>query len=173
MKRGRIKKSNKRNTRSTNLYQHLLIKVSSTSETFLTRFIGFSCSDSCPEEPILLSTRPCWEDLCPPESTDHQSRSRKFPNFWRDSKYRALDSYYIFNRRDKIAVVVCKVTDDNRLLDVPKMKIAALGFTETARARITKAGGECLTLDQLVMSAPTGTYFELIYFSFGKINSLL
>ena len=62
------------------------------------------------------------------------------------------------NRRDKIAVVVCKVTDDNRLLEVPKMKIAALGFTETARARIVKAGGECLTLDQLIMTAPTGTY---------------
>ena len=59
--------------------------------------------------------------------------------------------------QDKIAVVVCKVTDDNRLLEVPKMKIAALGFTETARARIVKAGGECLTLDQLIMTAPTGT----------------
>jgi len=59
--------------------------------------------------------------------------------------------------QDKIAVVVCTVTDDNRLLDVPKMTIAALRFTETARARIVKAGGKCLTLDQLVMTAPTGT----------------
>jgi large subunit ribosomal protein L18e len=60
--------------------------------------------------------------------------------------------------RDKIAVVVCTVTDDNRLLDVPKMTIAALRFTEAARARIVKAGGKCLTLDQLVMTAPTGKY---------------
>ena len=60
--------------------------------------------------------------------------------------------------REKIAVVVCSVTDDNRLLDVPKMTIAALKFTETARARIVKAGGKCLTLDQLVMTAPTGTF---------------
>jgi len=37
------------------------------------------------------------------------------------------------------------------------MTIAALKFTETARARIVKAGGKCLTLDQLVMTAPTGT----------------
>lgn len=49
------------------------------------------------------------------------------------------------------------VTDDIRLLDVPKMSVAALKFTETARARITKAGGKCLTLDELVMQAPTGT----------------
>ena len=49
------------------------------------------------------------------------------------------------------------MTDDNRLLDVPKLTVAALRFTETARARIIKAGGKCLTLDQLVMTAPTGT----------------
>lgn len=63
----------------------------------------------------------------------------------------------LLKKQDKIAVVVCTVTDDNRLLDVPKMTIAALRFTETARARIVKAGGKCLTLDQLVMTAPTGT----------------
>ena len=48
------------------------------------------------------------------------------------------------------------MTDDNRLLDIPKLTVAALRFTETARARIIKAGGKCLTLDQLVMTAPTG-----------------
>jgi large subunit ribosomal protein L18e len=54
-------------------------------------------------------------------------------------------------------VSVATVTDDNRLLDVPKMTIAALRFTESARARIVKAGGKCLTLDQLIMTAPTGS----------------
>jgi large subunit ribosomal protein L18e len=29
-------------------------------------------------------------------------------------------------------------------------------FTEAARARITKAGGECITLDQLALRAPKG-----------------
>lgn len=48
------------------------------------------------------------------------------------------------------------MTDDVRLLDVPKLNVAALKFTETARARITKAGGKCMTLDELVMKAPTG-----------------
>merc|ERR1712146_735161 len=47
-------------------------------------------------------------------------------------------------------------TDDIRLLDVPKMTVAALKFTETARARIVKAGGKCMTLDELIMKAPTG-----------------
>lgn len=56
----------------------------------------------------------------------------------------------------KIAVVVGSVTDDVRLYDVPKMTICALRFTNTARARITKAGGECLTFDQLALRAPTG-----------------
>ena len=56
----------------------------------------------------------------------------------------------------KTAVVVGTVTDDNRLLEVPKLSVAALRFTSTARARIEAAGGECLTLDQLALRAPTG-----------------
>ncbi|KAI8872435.1 ribosomal protein L18e [Ramicandelaber brevisporus] len=56
----------------------------------------------------------------------------------------------------KIAVVVGTVTDDVRFLEVPKLTVAALRFTRTARARIVKAGGECLTLDQLAVRAPTG-----------------
>ena len=52
--------------------------------------------------------------------------------------------------------MVATVTDDVRLLDVPKMTVAALRFTETARARIVKAGGKCMTLDELIMTAPSG-----------------
>lgn len=57
----------------------------------------------------------------------------------------------------KTVVVVGTITDDNRVLDLPKLSIAALRFTNTARARIEAAGGECLTLDQLAMRAPTGS----------------
>jgi ribosomal protein L18E len=39
--------------------------------------------------------------------------------------------------------------DSNSLLEIPKLSIAALRFTATARARIEKAGGECLTIDEL------------------------
>merc|ERR1711897_89090 len=46
--------------------------------------------------------------------------------------------------------------DDKRLYDVPKLTVCALGFTETARSRITKAGGECLTFDKLALRSPLG-----------------
>merc|ERR1719281_542224 len=57
----------------------------------------------------------------------------------------------------KIAVVTGTVTNDVRYMDeVPKMCVCALKFTETARARIVKAGGECMTFDQLALAAPLG-----------------
>lgn len=58
--------------------------------------------------------------------------------------------------KDKTIVIVGTVTDDNRLLEVPKLTVAALRFTATARARIVAAGGEAITLDQLALRAPTG-----------------
>ena len=58
--------------------------------------------------------------------------------------------------KGKTAVVIGTITDDNRLLKIPKLSIAALRFTSTARARIENAGGECLTMDQLALRAPTG-----------------
>jgi len=63
---------------------------------------------------------------------------------------------YTKGKEDKIAVVVGAVTDDIRVYEVPALKVAALRFTETARARIEKAGGECLTFDQLALRAPLG-----------------
>lgn len=57
----------------------------------------------------------------------------------------------------RTVVVVGTITDDNRLLTFPKVNVAALRFTATARARIIKAGGEAITLDQLALRAPTGS----------------
>ncbi|GFP96971.1 60S ribosomal protein l18-2 [Phtheirospermum japonicum] len=60
-------------------------------------------------------------------------------------------------KEGKIAVLVGTVTDDIRLQDeIPAMKVTAMRFAETARARIKKAGGECLTFDQLALRAPLG-----------------
>jgi large subunit ribosomal protein L18e len=59
-------------------------------------------------------------------------------------------------QENQIAVIVGTVTDDKRVYEVPAMKVAALRFTETARARIANAGGECLTFDQLALRAPLG-----------------
>lgn len=60
-------------------------------------------------------------------------------------------------QEDKLAVIVGTVTDDIRLYEVPALKVCALRFTETARARILKNGGEVLTFDQLALRAPTGS----------------
>ena len=68
----------------------------------------------------------------------------------------AANKHSAETHKGKTVVVVGTVTDDNRMLEVPKLSIAALRFTSTARARIEKAGGECLTLDELALRHPTG-----------------
>ena len=73
---------------------------------------------------------------------------------------------HLGKKQDRVAVCVGTVTDDERVLDMPKLNVAALRFTEAARARITKAGGKCLTLDELVMQAPTGTCRFTFYLGF-------
>merc|ERR1711962_5527 len=60
------------------------------------------------------------------------------------------------SREDKTAVVIGTVTDDLRIFTVPKLKLCALHVTARARARIIKAGGEIITLDQLALRAPKG-----------------
>ncbi|ORX40019.1 60S ribosomal protein L18-B [Kockovaella imperatae] len=62
----------------------------------------------------------------------------------------------------KTVVVVGTVLDDERLPVVPKLSVAALRFSTSARERLTAAGGECLTLDQLATRAPTGSNTVLL-----------
>lgn len=59
-------------------------------------------------------------------------------------------------------VIVGTVTDDVRLLKVPKMTVCALHVTRTARERILKAGGQVITFDQLALKAPTGKHCLLL-----------
>jgi len=66
------------------------------------------------------------------------------------------------NRDGKIAVVVSSITDDHRVLDLPKLNVCALRFSATARARIQKAGGKCYTFDELALLRPTGTNCVLL-----------
>ncbi|CAH9119819.1 unnamed protein product [Cuscuta epithymum] len=61
---------------------------------------------------------------------------------------------FMSGKEGKIAVLVGTITDDIRAYEVPAIKVCALRFTKTARARIEKAGGECLTFDQLALRAP-------------------
>jgi large subunit ribosomal protein L18e len=53
-------------------------------------------------------------------------------------------------------VLVGTVIDVVRDSKVPALKVTAIKFIERARARIEKAGGECLTFDQLALRAPLG-----------------
>jgi large subunit ribosomal protein L18e len=71
---------------------------------------------------------------------------------------------YMKGSESKIAVHVGTLTDDVRLdgMTVPAIKVAALRVTEGARARITKAGGEVLTLDQLALLRPKGENTVLV-----------
>ena len=59
-------------------------------------------------------------------------------------------------------VVVGTVTDDERMLEVPKMTVCALRFTNAARERILKAGGSVMTLDQLIVKNPTASNTILV-----------
>ncbi|XP_015522849.1 large ribosomal subunit protein eL18 [Neodiprion pinetum] len=59
-------------------------------------------------------------------------------------------------RANRIAVIVGTVTDDARILEVPKLTVCALRVTAKARGRILKAGGELITFDQLALRSPTG-----------------
>ena len=67
-----------------------------------------------------------------------------------------------FAKPGQISAVVGTITDDARMFEVPALRVCALRFTETARARIVKAGGECITFDQLALQAPTGENVNLL-----------
>ena len=54
---------------------------------------------------------------------------------------------YMKGKEDKTAVVVGNILDDPRQAEVPKIKIAALKFSETARERIEKVGGTCISIE--------------------------
>ena len=125
---GRKQNKNKKDTKSTNLYLHLLIR--------LYRFLNRR-TDSKFCRTILRRLT--------------QSRLTKAP-----MSISRL-AIQLKGKDDKIAVLVGTVTNDNRLFEVPKMKVCALRFTETARARIIKAGGQCITFDELALIAPTGS----------------
>ena len=68
------------------------------------------------------------------------------------------------DKESKVGVIVGTVTNDNRLLEVPQLKICAMKFTEGARARIVKAGGA--RLRPVLLTAIT-TIFGLIPLAIG------
>jgi len=61
-----------------------------------------------------------------------------------------------------VFAIVGTVTDDVRILSVPKLRICALKVTEKARERITAAGGFITTFDQLAVNRPSGEHVILL-----------
>jgi len=133
VKRGRTKNKAKKVSRTSNLYHLLLVKLF----RFLSRRTDSAFSKTVLRRLVASNT------------------NRPAISISRISKF-------MKGKEDRFAVVVGPVVDDTRVLNVTKLNVAALRFTESARARITKAGGQCITLDQLILKAPTGTNTVLL-----------
>ena len=128
-KRGRIQSRVGRTPTTTNLYHRLLIKL----YKFLARR-----TDS-------KFNKIVYKRLCQSNTVRYPISISKLAKHVKESK-----------NADQMLVVVGNVLNDERLLKVPKLRVCALRFTEEARNRITKAGGECLTFDKLAKIAPLG-----------------
>lgn len=68
----------------------------------------------------------------------------------------------LVKHQDKVIVFVGKVLDDEKLFDVPKMKIVALSISKNAYKKLLRAGGEFYTLDKLFIAAPGLENIELV-----------
>ena len=76
-------------------------------------------------------------------------------------------------KEGKIAVCVCNILDDKRILEIPKLKICALKFSESARKRILASGGSCYTFDQLALKCPFGSFLLSPSYSSKGSNTVL
>jgi len=126
---GRTKKGNRKAPKTENVYIRLLVKL----YRFLARRTGSKFNE------IILRRL-------------FMSRVNRAP-----LSLTRVKRYAKGHEDKKIVVIVGTVTDDKRVLTLPKLTIAALRFTSSARARIVAAGGEALTFDQLALRAPTGS----------------
>ena len=130
-KQGRIVKRNKiRNATTSNVYLRLLIKL----YKFLARR-----TDSKFNEIVLRRL--------------NQSNTTRYPvSISKLSKLANTE-----DKRNKVLCVVGTVLDDERLLEVEKLRICCLRISEAARRKVLKAGGQVMTFDQLAKSDPTGS----------------
>ena len=133
---GRIRLHKKRKVKSTNIYHKLLIKLykflsrrtkSKFNKSVLKRLLNSRINRS----PISLS---------------------KLVKFSQRKQITESEK----NGQEIILAVVGTVTDDNRILEIPSMRICAIKFTEKARERILNSKGKCITFDQLAINRPNG-----------------
>ena len=133
---GRIRLHKKRKVKSTNIYHHLLVKL----YKFLSRRTKSKFNKSVLKR--LLNSRINRSPIS-------LSKLAKFCQ-----RKQIVDSEK--NGQEVILAVVGTVTDDNRILEIPSMRICALKFTEKARERILNNKGKCITFDQLAINRPNG-----------------
>ena len=133
---GRIRLHKKRKVKSTNIYHHLLVKL----YKFLSRRTKSKFNKSVLKR--LLNSRINRAPIS-------LSKLVKF-----SQRKQITESEK--NGQEIILAVVGTVTDDNRILEIPSMRICAIKFTEKARERILNAKGKCITFDQLAINRPNG-----------------
>ncbi|PSK39889.1 60S ribosomal protein L18-A [Candidozyma pseudohaemuli] len=136
-----VKRSQRSAPKSDNAYLKVLVRL----YTYLARITNSSGRTDAPFNKVVLRSLFLSKINRPPVSLSRVNNTLKQKG-----------------AADKTVVVVGTVTDDVRLLDVPKATVAALRFTASAKARIIKAGGEAITLDQLAVRAPKGQNTVLI-----------
>jgi large subunit ribosomal protein L18e len=161
--RHHVRSTHRKAPKSDNVYLQVLVKL----YRFLARMK--------PSPSILVCNGICWRRIYPEAREEKKADQGSVPGRTESNFNKAVLRRLFMSRinrppvsisriasnineshKGKTVVVVGTVTDDNRLLTIPKLSVAALRVTATARARIEKAGGEILTLDQLALRAPTG-----------------
>ena len=133
---GRIKLHKQRKLRAKNIYHRLLVKL----YKFLARRTT-SKFNKCVLKRLL------------------NSRVNRSPvSLSRIAKY--ANKKYIQEQeksgQEVVFAVIGTVTEDQRLLELPALRVCALKFTEKARERILAAKGRCITFDQLAINRPNG-----------------
>jgi large subunit ribosomal protein L18e len=133
---GRIKLHKQRKLRAKNIYHRLLVKLYKflarrTTSKFNKCVLKRSLNSRVNRSPVSLS------------------RIAKYAN----KKYIQEQEK---SGQEVVFAVIGTVTEDQRLLELPALRVCALKFTEKARERILAAKGRCITFDQLAINRPNG-----------------
>jgi large subunit ribosomal protein L18e len=133
---GRIKLHKQRKLRAKNIYHRLLVKLDKFLASRTT-----SKFNKCVLKRLL------------------NSRVNRAPvSLSRIAKYAKKNYVQEMEKsgQEVVFAVIGTVTEDQRILDLPALRVCALRFTEKARERITAAKGRCITFDQLAINRPQG-----------------
>jgi len=92
---------------------------------------------------------PVWKDIA--------ERLAKPKRFYAEINISKIERYA---REGEYVVVPGKVLGSGRLSK--PVRVAALSFSETARRKIIEAGGECMSLSELIKANPSGSNIKVM-----------